>query len=55
MAVLNDELSPFNKWFQGGATNSALNEIDSHVLSCCGECVAIIDHNEASHPNACSY
>ncbi len=40
--ALNDDSPPHFKWFQGGLTNAAFNEVDRHVLAGHGDEAALI-------------
>ena len=36
--LIDESRRPFVRWFRGGLTNAAFNEIDRHVLRRCGKC-----------------
>ncbi len=40
--ALNDDTPPFFRWFEGGRTNAAFNEVDRHVLAGHGDEAALI-------------
>ena len=40
--AFNSDTPPFFRWFDGGRTNAAFNEVDRHVLAGCGNEAAMI-------------
>merc|ERR1712166_826855 len=45
--AFNGEAHPFVRWFEGGKTNAAFNEVDRHVLAGHADEVAAIGFDEA--------